>query len=434
MDPQLDRRQFLHSTAATTLTSSALASIAWTAASAARAADAPSGRVRLGLMGLNGRGTDLAGSFVNLPGCEIAYLCDVDERAIDKAASVVASKQSAAPTKVKDFRRILDDPKVDALVIAAPDHWHAPATILACAAGKHVYVEKPASHNPREGELMVEAAEKHKRVVQLGTQRRSMPAMIEAVKRLQAGELGRVLFARGWYNNARPSIGRGKLATVPAWLDYELWQGPAPEREFRDNVVHYNWHWFWHWGTGELGNNGIHALDCCRWGLGVDYPLRVTAGGGKYFYDDDQQTPDSHVVTYDFGDKMITWEGRNWHKRGFEGSSFGIVFYAERGSLVSEGASYKIYDAGGKQISEGNGSDSQEPHLINFLDCIRSGERPNATIEEGHKSTLLCHLGNIAYRTGRTLNLDPNTHQLVGDAEAAKLWSREYRPGWEPKV
>jgi predicted dehydrogenase len=251
---------------------------------------------------------------------------------------------------------------------------------------------------------------------------------------LQAGELGRVLFARGWYNNARPTIGRGKRVDVPSWLDYELWQGPAPEREYRDNVVHYNWHWFWDWGTGELGNNGIHTLDCCRWGLGVDYPRRVTAGGGMYFYNDDQQTPDSHVVTYDFGDKMITWEGRNWSQRGFEGSGFGMAFYAERGSLVTEGPAFKMYDAAGKQIAEQSGSGSLELHLANFLDCIRSGERPNAPIEEGHKSTLLCHLGNIAYRTGRTINLDPNTHQIVGDADASTLWSRQYRSGWEPQV
>ncbi len=281
---------------------------------------------------------------------------------------------------------------------------------------------------------MVAAARKNKRVVQLGTQRRSMPAEIEAIQKVHDGEIGRVLFSRGWYNATRPSIGHGKAAPVPEWLDYSLWQGPAPEREFHDNFLHYNWHWFWHWGTGELGNNGIHALDICRWGLGVDYPRRVTAGGGKYRYDDDQETPDTQVVTWDFGDKSITWEGRSWSKRGFEGSMFGIAFYGEKGSLVLDGNGFKIYDPQDKELAKGSGSASDAPHQQNFLDCIRSGKRPNADIEEGHKSTLLCHLGNIAYRTGHALNLDPRTGHILGDKKAEAFWRREYRKGWEPKI
>jgi predicted dehydrogenase len=333
------------------------------------------------------------------------------------------------------MRRIFDDPAVDAVAIATPDHWHAPATILACAAGKHVYVEKPASHNPREGELMIEAARKHNRVVQVGTQRRSMQGMREAIERLRAGEIGRVLLSRGWYTAVRKPIGRGKPAPVPAGLDYALWQGPAPEREYRDNVVHYNWHWFWHWGTGELGNNGIHSLDLCRWGLDVDYPKQVCAGGGKVFFDDDQETPDTHTVTYDFGGKIITWEGRNWHKRGFENDDFGVVFYGDRGTLVSDGNNYKVFDRDEKQIASQEKSPyTQDPHLKNFLECVRTGARPHADIEEGHKSTLLCHLGNIAYRTGHALALDPANGHVQNDPAAEALWSREYRPGWEPKV
>lgn len=399
-----------------------------------RAADGPNGKIILGVMGTNGRGADLINGFLRLPGVEFACVCDVDDRALEKGVRAVASKQDRKPKGVKDFRKILDDRSVDALVIAAPDHWHAPATLLACAAGKHVYVEKPASHNPHEGELMVAAARKNNRIVQLGTQRRSMPAEIEAIQKVHGGEIGRVLFSRGWYNATRPSIGHGKTAPVPEWLDYSLWQGPAPEREFHDNFLHYNWHWFWHWGTGELGNNGIHALDICRWGLGVDYPSRVTAGGGKYRYDDDQETPDTHVVTWDFGDKSITWEGRSWSKRGFEGSMFGIAFYGEKGSIILDGSGYKIYDTQDKEISRGSGSGSDAPHQQNFLDCIRSGKRPNADIEEGHKSTLLCHLGNIAYRTGHTLHLDPKTGHILDDKKASALWRREYRKGWEPKI
>jgi predicted dehydrogenase len=354
---------------------------------------------------------------------------------IDKAVSAIGNRQSQAPARVTDLRRILDDKSIDAVVIATPDHWHGPATIMACAAGKHVYVEKPACHNPREGELMVAAARKHSRVVQLGSQRRSMPGVVEAVERVKAGEIGRVLFSRGWYNANRQPIGHGKPAAVPAGLDYALWQGPAPEREYRDNLVHYNWHWFWHWGTGELGNNGIHSLDICRWGLGVDYPRRVTAGGGKYFFDDDQETPDTHVVTYDFGDRTIVWEGRNWHHSGFDGSTFGIAFDGDRGSILIHSNGYRVLDPAGKElVSVNKGFEGHDPHLRNFLAGIRKGDRLNAEIDEGHKSTLLCHLGNIAYRSGHVLTLDPANGHIQNDSAAEALWSREYRPGWEPKV
>ncbi len=425
------RRDFLkHSTA---LTGAVAAS--WLRAAPARAVDNPGEAVVLAIIGVNGRGTALATSFASLPAARVACVCDVDQRVLDKTADAVAARQSHRPMRATDLRKVLDDSSIDAVVIATPDHWHGPATILACAAGKHVYVEKPASHNPGEGELMVAAARKANRIVQLGTQRRSMPGTIEAIERLRAGEIGRVLFSRGWYNANRTSIGRGKATTVPAELDWGLWQGPAPEREYRDNVVHYNWHWFWDWGTGELGNNGIHALDLCRLGLGVDYPRRVSAGGGKYFFDDDQQTPDTHVVTYDFGDKGITWEGRNWHRHGFEGSMFGAVFYGDRGSLVIDGPSYKVYDSGGKLLAtQTKGFEGHDPHLKNFLECVRSGARPAADIEEGHKSTLLCHLGNIAYRTAHVLDVDPHSGRIQNDAAASALWTREYRNGWEPRV
>jgi len=392
-------------------------------------------RVRLGVMGLNGRGSDLARGFARFPDVEITHLCDVDERALAKGRQAAgAAEGRSAPRAVKDFRRILEDPSVDALVIAAPDHWHAPATILACAAGKHVYVEKPVSHNPREGELMVAAARKYRRVVQVGTQRRSMPQIIEAIQKVRSGALGRVLFARGWYNNVRGSIGRGRPAPVPAWLDWTLWQGPAPERPYRDNVVHYHWHWFWHWGTGELGNNGIHALDLCRWGLGVDYPRRVSAGGGRYHFADDQETPDTHVVTWDFGDRAISWEGRSCQRHGFERSQFGATFYGERGTLVIDGSGYVEFDAEDKPRPRVDGPGEDAPHLRNFLDCLRRGARPHADIEDGHEATLLCHLGNIAWRVGRTLNCDPANGRIVGDRAAARLWRREYRKGWEPRV
>ncbi len=384
--------------------------------------------------GSDGRGIALAKGFAALEGAEVAYVCDVDARSLAYAIETVSKKQSKAPRGVNDFRRILDDQAVDALVIATPDHWHAPATIMACAANKHVYVEKPASHNAREGELMVAAAQHHKRVVQLGTQRRSWPALREAIEKLRAGEIGRIISAQCYYFNGRPTIGHGKEVAAPQWLDYSLWQGPAPQRPYRDNLVPYNWHWFWHWGTGELGNNGVHSMDFARWGLGVDYPTRVTSTGGKYRYDDDKETPDTNLVTCEFGDKSVTFESRSWSKKSPLDPDYDICFRGEKGSLVIRGPGYAIYDADGKEQSKQTGAGNDEVHLQNFLDAVVNGARQNAPIVEGVISTLLCHLGNISYRSGRPIRLDPQTHQIAADNEAAALWGREYREGWEPKV
>jgi len=426
MSDYFTRRQFLGRAAVGSAAVGTVANV-W-------AADQPpGGKLVVGVMGM-GRGSALAKQFQQQPGTEVAYVCDVDKRKVASAAKGVADIAGRSPKTVTDVRRVLDDKDVDVLVCAAPDHWHAPATILACAAGKHVYVEKPCCHNPREGEMQVAAARKHQRTVQVGTQRRSWPAIIEGVAKLREGAIGRVLFSRGWYNNQRGSIGRGQRAAVPEWLDYELWQGPAPRRPYRNNVVHYNWHWFWHWGTGELGNNGVHALDLCRWGLGVDYPSRVTSGGGLYYFDDDQQTPDTQVVTFEFGDKMITWEGRNWHRRGFEGSMFGASFYGDRGTLVIDGSGYKMYDRMDKPVEEKSGSGGDAGHVADFLDGIRTGTTPNAEIENGYKSTLLCLLGSIAHRTGQTLHCDPKNGRILDNKRAMDHWTREYEPGWEPKV
>lgn len=424
--PSLDRRTFLQSTAAAGATL-ALGSLA-------RGQDAPSERVRVGVMGVNGRGAALAAGFAARPGSEVAYLCDVDEQALEKCMAQVSGQQSAAPQGVSDFRRILDDGSVDALIVAAPDHWHGPATILACSAGKHVYVEKPACHNPREGELMIAAARKHQRVVQMGNQRRSSVGVNEAMQRMQEGEIGRVLFSRGWITSVRPAIGRGQTTQPPAHLNYELWQGPAPEQAYRDNVVHYHWHWFWHWGTGELGNNGIHALDLCRWGLGVEYPTSAVCGGGKFHFDDDQETPDTQLATYHFGDKAIHWEHRTWQKRGIDGANWGATFYGEQGTLALTTDRYVVYDAEERPIAESALNTGESEHQVDFLDCIRGGGTPHSEIEEGVKSTFLCHAGNIAYRSRQTVNLDPTTHQIVDNPQQQALWAREYRPGWEPVV
>ncbi len=392
-------------------------------------------KVVMAVVGLNIRGGQLCSSLVKLDQAEIGYLCEVDEKVLGRVTGQVEKSGRRRPEGVRDIRKLLEIPGLDAILVAMPNHWHGPATIMGVQAGKHVYCEKPACQTPEEGEMMIAAARKYNKVVQIGMQRRSMPGVQEAVQKLREGVIGNVTFARGWYNNLRSTIGNGKVAPVPSHLDFSLWQGPAPERPYKDNLVHYNWHWFWHWGNGELGNNGIHALDVCRWGLGVDYPTRVTSGGGKYrFPTDDQETPDTHTATFDFDGKSITWEGRSFHKRGFEGNGFGMAFYGDGGTLLIDGGGYRVLDMKDKEVAKVPGSGAQEPHLQNFMDCIKSGKRPNADVEDGHKSTLLCHLGNIAWRTESTLKIDPKTGHILKNKPAAALWGREYRKGWEPKV
>ncbi len=428
----VNRRQFLQDAALTS--AAAGAAMAWTQISRAEERSANEAIV-VGVMGVNGRGSSLTKTFASNPGARIAYICDVDERASEKATKLVTDLGKEAPKQVVDFRKILDDKSVDVLVCAAPNHWHGPATILGCTAGKHVYVEKPCCHNPREGELMIEAARKNNRIVTMGNQRRSAESTRKAMEELHHGILGNVHYSRGWYANIRGSIGTGSPTSVPSYLNYELWQGPAPEMPFVDNLVHYNWHWRWHWGNGELGNNGIHALDLCRWGLDVDYPIQVSSTGGRYFYQDDQQTPDTHVATFKFEDgKSIMWEGLSCNRQGLDRTGFGVTFHGDNGSLYLESGGYSIYDKANKLVKEEKGSYSDAGHVENFLSCVRSGELPNSDIEGAHQSTLLCHLGNISYRVGRTLNCNPKNGHILGDEEAMQLWSREYRKGWEPKV
>lgn len=429
-----DRRLFLKA-GTSLLAAAATTQIHAPGRSRAQESPSPNETIRIGVMGVNGRGLALARGFMASSGAEVVSICDVDSRAAQRAAEVIAKAQSRPATVNSDVRRMLDDKSIDALVVAAPNHWHAPATILGCSAGKHVYVEKPCSQTPEEGELSIQAARKHNRVVQMGSQRRSWPAVIEAVNEIQAGKIGEVHYARSWYNNRRGPIGTGKQTAVPEWLDWELWQGPAPRRPFVDNMVHYNWHWVWHWGNGELGNNGPHGLDVARWGLGVTYPNRVSAGGGKYRHQDDQETPDTMMVTYDFpGGKTITWEGLSWSALGPHDTGFGVSFHGTEGSIVVRDAGYVLYDVKNKEIDKKSAAAGDKDHLENFLACIRSGSRPNADIEEGHRSTLLCHLGNIAYRTESVLKIDPTNGHILENEAAKKLWGREYENGWEPKV
>jgi predicted dehydrogenase len=422
----MNRRTFLTTTAS---------SVAVTLASrrASNAVEA-NDTVVLAIVGANSRGSQLATTFAELDGAEIAYVCDCDERAIPKGIKASTSHGSRAPKGIRDFRRALDDPAVDAIVCAAPNHWHAAMTILACQAGKHVYVEKPVSHTPDEGERMIAAAKKSNRVVQAGLQRRSGHRYREIVQQLRDGVVGRLLYARSWYFAQRPTIGHGKETETPAALDYNLWQGPSPERAYRDNVIHYNWHFFWHWGNGEIGNNGVHTLDVCRWAMDVDYPIKVTSAGANLRYDDDQETPDTCTSIFDFGGKTIVWEGVSWSRPYMSKGQIGMEFRGEKGSVYVDDEGYTIHAAGGKVTEKGASDRGDIVHQRNFLQAVRNGDRPGCTLEDGHKSTLLCQLGNIAYRTGEVLKINPSSGRILGSSAAEALWARDYRPGWMPDV
>ncbi len=430
MNNAINRRNFLK------LSSSAAAGLAVLgSAGALRAAKGPNEKVLVAVIGCHNRGMDHISGYLAVPEAEIAYVCDVDDHELQKGLAAVAKKQARKPKGVKDFRRILEDPEIDAVSIAMPDHWHMPATLMACAAGKHVYVEKPGSHNAYECGLSAVAAQKYKRLVQLGSQRRSWPWVIDAMQALRGGELGKLFFARGWYTNHRDTIGHAEPSAPPDYLDYTLWQGPAPEQPYRSNILHYNWHWFWNWGTAELGNNGVHSLDLARWGMGIDSaPKKITCAGNRYHAKDDWETPDLTVATFDFGDKSLIWEGQSCDPRGFEGNDFGVNFYGERGSLVISGNNVSIYDLKQKLVREVKGVNDKVSHFQNFVNAIREGTPLNAPIAEGHKSTMLTHLGNIAWRTGRNINFDPATGKIVNDKAAEAFWKREYRAGWEPRV
>ncbi|MBX2842790.1 MAG: Gfo/Idh/MocA family oxidoreductase [Flammeovirgaceae bacterium] len=406
-------------------------------------------KIRASVMGVNSRGNALATNFAQQENCDVIHLCDVDSRAISKCLTDLKGRQSVEAKSFTDFRKSLESADVDVLVIAAPDHWHAPATLLALQAGKNVYVEKPCSHNPKEGEILIEAAKKYGKVIQMGNQRRSWPNVIEGINVVKNGEIGRVYFGKGWYTNNRASIGIGKPMAVPNWLDWELWQGPAPRKNLKDNLIHYNWHWHWHWGTGEALNNGTHMIDLLRWGMDVDFPTKVSSNGGRYRYKDDWETPDTQLINLEFGkDLTMTWEGRSCNGKPIEGSSVGVVFYGEEGSiLIPSGNNYTVFDLKGNVVKEVKDTKEIDPrnatnpaehldalHIQNMFSAIQNGTSLNADIDSGHKSTLLVQLGNIAQRVGSSLDTNPKNGHIINNPDAQKLWSRTYEQGWEMKL
>lgn len=407
--------------------------------------------IHIAVIGVNSRGKALAKNFAKMPQCEVTHLCDCDSNALDTCQTEVSKITGKTPKGVNDIRKLMEIDNVDAVVIAMPDHWHAPAAIMALNAEKHVYLEKPTSHNPAENEMLLLASARHpKQVITVGNQRRSWPRIQEAINELHNGAIGNVHFAKSWYVANRPSIGRGKVVSVPDNLDWNLWQGPAPRvKEFKDNLVHYNWHWFWHWGTGEALNNGTHFVDLIRWGLNAGYPTQVNSTGGRWRYDDDWETPDTQLITFQFGKNSAgSWEGRSCNSVTIESYACGVAFYGEAGALyISGGNEYKIVDMTGKVVKDVKSDvafktgDLQNPseqldafHFQNWFNAIKKGEKLNSSLIEACKSTQLVQLGNIAQRVGHSLQINPETGYIIGDPEANKLWGRDYEPGWKPEV
>jgi predicted dehydrogenase len=420
----VDRRGFLKGSAALTAATFVGPSIV------PQTAFGASDQVRVAVIGVHGRGRNHIENFSKLPGVQVVALCDPDGQIVAQRAREFEETYGRKVRTEQDLRKLYEDPEIDVVSIATPNHWHSLATIWACQAGKDVYVEKPGSHNIWEGRKMVEAAQKYDRIVQHGVQLRSSSAVQEAIEHLRDGTIGRVYMARGLVFRWRPDIGKKPLEAAPDHLDYDLWLGPAQERPFSRNFVHYNWHWLWEFGNGDVGNQGTHETDLCLWGLDVGLPERITGMGGKFLWDDAKETPEVLSTTYLYPseNKMIEFEVRPWCTNLEDGAGVGNIFYGSEGYLVVHGYDrYEIFL--GRDREPGPTRQEGGNHYANFIDAVRAHDRSllNAPVETAHLSSALAHLGNIAYRLGRVLEFDPSAERFIGDEEADALLTRDYR-------
>lgn len=408
------------------------------AALPARTGAATADKISIGIIGPGGMGTNHIKTLTKRSDVLFTWVCDADSIRAEKAAKLIEELTGQKPKITSDMRRVLEDKSVQAVLMATPDHWHAPGAILAADAGKHVYVEKPCSHNLREGRLMIQAAARNKVAMQVGTQSRSTAHVIQVIDKLKDGVIGEVLAAKAWNSQLRTNHGKKPFTEPPAELDYDLWLGPVPEVPFRSTYHPAHWRWFHHFGAGDFGNDGVHDIDIARWGLGVErHPDRIIGQGSKLFFDDDQEWPDTLYCAFEYDQngrtKQLVYEQRDWSPYVQEGHENGCAWYGTQGMIVGGKAKgWQIFGPRNKLIEEikpPSGPDLAAHHA-NFFDAIRTGARLNADITINHLSTALCHLGNIAARTRRALVFDPDTEQFQGDADASKLLRRQYREHW----
>jgi len=434
---EVSRREFMKQTAGTT----AALAVGFNIARSAKAS--PNDTIRVAVVGIRGRGRSHIRGFHELPNVEVTAICDVDENVIAERLKNMEEWGVPKPKVYIDIRKLLEDKDIDVVSFATPNHWHALGTIWACQAGKDVYVEKPCSHNVWEGRKIVEAAKKYNRIVQHGTQMRSSVAIHAAIEFLRSGQLGEVYMAKGLCYKWRPSIGKvDGPQPIPKGVHYDLWLGPAPYKPLMRRRLHYDWHWFWDYGNGDIGNQGVHQMDIARWGLGVGLPNKVMAMGGHFMFDDDQETPNTMITAFEYpnpeggGDKkkILQFEVRHWitnHEGGIgEGPSntVGVIFYGSEGYMVVDSyRSWKTFF--GKKREPGPYAFAGGNHFKNFIDAVRARDPKilNAPIEEGHLSSALCHLANVSYRLGRSLEFDPEKERFINDDEANALLTRKYR-------
>ncbi|MFV2068293.1 MAG: Gfo/Idh/MocA family protein [Pirellulales bacterium] len=413
---------------------------AWTVGRRTARAATAAERLVVGVIGTGGMGSHHVRQLVANKNVDVAILCDVDQRRLGKAVRHVEEAGRPAPRAVGDLRRVLDDPHVDAVLIATPDHWHGPASILALDAGKHVYVEKPCCHNIREGRLMADAAERTGKVLQVGTQSRSTDCVREAMARVHAGEIGEVMVAKAWNCQRRGSIGKTKPSQPPKELDFDAWVGPAPMVPYRSNLLPSIWRWWYAFGCGDIGNDGVHDIDVALWGLqATEHPSTVSCHGGKYVFDDDQQFPDTQYAVCEYDapgapsgrKRQFIFEQRIWSPYTLDGYSNGAAFYGTQGvMIVGHTVGWRLYGPGDKLIAERKGHADLTAHHRNFFDVVRGrANNLNAPIMAGHRAATIVHLANIAARRGHTIHFDPATETIRDDPQAASMVGRTYRAG-----
>jgi len=388
-------------------------------------------KILLGLVGCGGMGSNDLYAMMDTGIVEVVAVCDVDDSHSAGVAKEVESQQGKSPKVEKDFRRVIGNRDIDAVVVGTPDHWHALVTIYACRAGKDVYVEKPLCHEIAEGLAMIKAARQNRRVVQQGTQLRSTEHMKTAVEYVRSGKLGKIGLCRAWIVGKHSPLSHGPDRDPPKGVNYDMWLGPAPRRRFNPDCFHVNWRWFKDYGTGQFGDRAVHLLDIVRWAMNVDYPEAIASTGGIFYLHDGRDTPDTQVVTFDFPGFSVVWEHRMWCNHPIENRGLGFAFYGSEGTLVVDYAGWKVYsEAKGEVVAEQSGSLNHDAHVRNFLECVKNRKRPNADVETGYKTTSWCLLGTIAQRLGRKVHFDARRQRFIRDDEANRMLSRPYRAPW----